>query len=135
MPFALTIGALLTLQFAAAADYWLSRDAAHNAARRLRVASLAIGIGLIALVTVAWSGLGIESHECSTLSRVSDMRSSEEYVLGSCLVAGALSLLVALAADRSRRVVAWLAALALAATVIAALYFASHAYYMSCLHD
>jgi hypothetical protein len=62
------------------------------------------------------------------------VRSSEEYVLGACILAGSLSLVVALAADRSRRVVGWLAALALAATVIAALYFASHAYCMSCLN-
>jgi hypothetical protein len=133
MPFALALGASLVVQTVAAVDYWRGGDTLQKASARLRVASVLVGIGLIALASVAWDGLGIALKECSSFGRLSDLRSSEEYVLGSCLVAAALSLVLAAAARRSRRAVACL--VAVAATVVAALYFASHAYWASCLGD
>ena len=92
-----------------------------------------MGIGLIALTVVAWDGLGIDGERCSSLARPSDLRSSEEYVLGACLVAAVLALALAGVAGRSRRAVTELVIVAFVATVVAAAYFASHAYSASCL--
>ena len=135
MPFAIAIGALLVGQTMAAVDYWRRRDASQVASRRLRVASLAVATGPVVMVAVAWDGLGISVQTCSSLSRPGDVRKSEEYVLGSCLIAASLSIVVAMLARGSRRVVSWLIGIALAATVIAALYFLDHAYRLSCLGD
>jgi hypothetical protein len=133
--FALTLGALLVGQTMAAVRYWIGGDERRRASVKLRVASVLVGISLIALASVAWGGLGIAVNECSSLRRPSDVRSSEEYVLGSCLVAAVLSLALAAVAGHSRRAVGWLVAVALAATVVAALYFLDHAYRLSCLDD
>jgi hypothetical protein len=132
MLFGIVLIGLLTAQAMSALVYWRGGAEPERAAAQLRIASAAIGIGLIALVIVAWDGLAIEASACSSYPGPSYLRSGEEYVLGSSLVAAALALIVALSATLSRRVVPWLVGLALASTVLAALYLASHAYWASC---
>jgi hypothetical protein len=135
MPFALTLGALVFGQTIAAVHYWFGGDEPLRASVKLRVASVLVGIGLIALASVAWDGLGIAVKECSSLTQPSDVRSSEEAVLISSLVAAGLSLVLAAVAGRSRRAVGCLVAAAVAAMVVAALYFLDHAYRLSCFDD